>query len=772
MGIEEILPLLSPTASAFVTQVLQANDQQTLNMMLQIVMSAPDVQQGVALLEQAVAEFAAQAGIPTPDANPVAGAPPGVDPMAGAVPPMPPGMPSVGPEGMPPPEAMMPPGYAPAGAMPPLPPADAPAPPAPERPKQPPKKKVPKYIPPRVPKVPKPTYEQILEDARTGREFWRARDDRIREDYDLYHLVYDEETFGGQNDTVGAVIVHRRSQPNTLVNLVTTLTTAKNDKLTVEMEPRSDDDEHRTASQDAEDFILTCRELDEQWWLEHRVGEPPLPRKEAGLAALEGGFGWSWAVEADDLEYPFQYEVIPLSQLYDVGHACTRQFGMPLHKARARYGAIEKAYPLEGKGTSWDNNQWVRLIIHADNHGCWKSVVWEEISFGKHSPSAKPLLGSDSGQVGMAGHERWVEEPRRINYGFRYFNYVVWGGSPVEPMMEQEDSMTAYKGYGVLTMLRKTFRLMDLFISAVATGALTNLDPAYLHRVPDHVNKTKVKRLDRRPGAQNVIGQEDKVEPLRWDISASPDSINLMNSLIAELQDVSSPSLSGASGPSGIAQQISNDAASQQVVAPMIDALEKWYGLMHKQRLILAWRYGKDEQNKDEHGKSQVYFDSYQKRSYKGETSGQYGEVKPATVEQAGVRVLVRYHDRNTQEEMAVSQMCANLVNSHLMSQETALRKMGVKNPQQEIQRIVADGAFMEKSVLKALVETAVYNSGNQVLIDAWDKAFYAEAMQAQQGSPPAATGIPSMPNNPGVNAQGTSSAVSSPMQQQVGMMQ
>lgn len=765
MGIEDILPLLSPTASAFVTQVLQANDQQTLDLMLQIVQSAPDVQQGVAMLEQAIQEFAAQAGIDTPEAPP-AMPPPGMSPgMA------PPGM-----EGLPPPEAMMPPGFAPAGAMPPLPPADAPAPPTPpppQRPPQKPKKKVPKYTPPRVVNVPKPTYEDILEDARAGRTFWQARDDRIREDYDLYHLVYDDEVFGGRNDTIGAVIVHRRSQPNTLVNLVTTLATAKNGKVTVEMEPRSDDDAHEDASQDAEDFVVTCRELDEQWWLENRVAEPPLSRKEAGLAALEGGFGWSWFVDPDNTEYPFQYEVIPLSQLYDVGHACTRQFGMPLHKARARYGAIEKAYPIDGKGRLWDANQWVRIIIHADNHGAWKSVVWEEIPFGKSSPSAKPLLGPDSGQVGLAGNERWVEEPQRINYGFRYFTQVTWGGSPAEPMLDADNSLTAYKGHGVLTMLRKTFRLMDLFISAVATGALTNLDPAYLHRVPDHVNKTKVKRLDRRPGAQNVVGQEDKVEPLRWDISASPDSINLMNSLIAELQDISSPALSGAPGPSGIAQQLSTDAASQQVVAPMVDALEECYSLIHKQRLILAWRYGKDEQgNKSESGKSQVYFDAYQKRSYKGETSGQYGEMKPATVEKSGVRVIVRYHDRNTQEEMAVAQMCANLVNSHLMSQETALRKMGVKNPQQEIQRIVADGAFMEKAVLKALVETAVYNSGNQTLIDAWDKAFYAEAMQASQGSQPAPTGQPSLPNNPDINAQGTSSAVQAPLQQQVGAMQ
>lgn len=769
MNVEDILPLLSPEALAFVTQLVETGDQATLDMIMQIVQSAPSPQEGVAALESAIQEFmasgmGAEGGLP----------PAGAEAAPSAVPPMNDmSMPTD-------PAAMMPPGFMPAGDippgmdMPPPPPAQGSVQPMPEKPEK-KKKKIPKYKPPKVPNVKKPTYEQVLEDAKAGREYYEPRQQRIREDYDLYHLTYDEALFGDKEATiVGGIVVHRRTQPNSLVNLVTSLTTAKNDKLNVELEPRADDTEHQEAAQNSEDFILTMRELDEERWLENKPGEPPLPRKEAGLAALEGGFGWGWYIDPDDIEYPIQYEVIPLSQLFDLGHATTRQFTIPLHRARARWDKVAEAYPLDGKNRWWNPNQQLRIICHADNHGVWHSIAWEEVGGKSGGGTAKPFAGEGEPNLANNG-ERWIEPPYRTNFGFRAYNYVVWGGTPGEAMDSEDSNLVGLKGHGVLTMLRKTFRLMDLFISAVATGALANVDPAYLRKVPADVNKLKVPKLNRLPGTENVVNEDEEVEPLRWDVSASADSQNLMNSLIAELQDVASPALSGAMGPSGVAQQMSTDAAAQQVVVPIIDAMEKWYALQHKQRLILALRYSKDDKyNKDANDKPQTYFDTYEKRSYRGETWGEYGELRPEDIELSGVRVKVRYHDRNIQEEMALANMVTSLTQAHLMSQETALRRMGVKDPKRELERITADGAFMEPAVLKALIEEAVYNSGNQTLIAAWDKAFYADSFGTGQGSQPAPAGtasIPSPANQPGANLQGTSSAVQAPGAQQMGMM-
>lgn len=776
MDLETLISQLSPQALAFVQSLVDeanAGSQEaasTLDMLVQIAST-----EGIPAIEQAISEFLLrtpgmegttepQPGMMPPDAGmlpepsppPDMGMPPPMDPMMGGMPPEMAGMP---PQAAPiPPEAMA--GMGPqTGGQGPVPP------------QQPKKKKanVPKYNPPPVKKVEKPTLSGILDDAREGREYWRMRDERIRKDYDLYHLTYDNALFGDRDATVlGGVVIHKRTQPNTLVNLITSLATAKNDKLQTELEPRANDDDYQNAAQDAEDFVLYSRECDEDRWLETQIGEMPLPRKEAGLAALEGGFGWTWHIDTEDEEHPFHYEVVPLSQLYDVGHACTRQYTLPLGKARKIHENIRKAYPLGER--AWDSNQLVRIIVHMDNEGVYKSIVWEDVSGRARSTFSDTYANSAEDGESL----QWIQKPERVNFGFRGYSYMVWGGSPAE-MLQDSNSMhnlVEFKGYGVLTMLRKTFRLMDLFISAVATGALRAVDPP-LVAYTDEANMGRIKRPDTRPNAFNRYNKDDKVEPLVWAVSQNPDSMNLMNSLIAELQEVQSPALQGAGGVSGVAQQLSTDQAAQQTVAPIIDAMEKWYSLMHKQRLILALRYSIDTKyNKDDEGEEKTYFDKFSKKSYREESWGSYGELKPKDIQKAGVRVRVRYLNRNTQEEMAIAQMATQLTGAHLMSQETALRKMGVKDPKAELQRIFSDGAFMEPQVLKAVVETAVYNSGNEQLIQAWEKAFYAEMMKGAQGSQPAPQGTPSMPaNQPGGNMSGTSSANMNPGAQAQGMM-
>jgi hypothetical protein len=773
MNIEDVLSQLSPTAQAFVTQALQTGQQDVIDTILQVIQSAPDPQTGIAMVEQAIQEFVGQGGVQGVDPSQAAPVGPGQavppapvsqPPMMASAPPgaaqgLSPGMdPSMLPPGMPPPG--MDPGM---GGAPPR--NDGPPAPAPQRPQEEKQDEPPAYKPPRVPKLSAPSYEQVLADAQAGRDYWAQRDARIKADQDLYHLVYDAEQLGGKDTTVvGGVVMHRRSQPNTLVNLVTSLCTAKNDKVQVELEPRSDSDDYVTAAQNAEDAVVCWRMDDEERWLESRVAEPPLPRKEAGLAALEGGFGWSWTINADNEECPFEYEIIPLSQLYDVGHACTRQYTLPLHQARARFDAVRKQYPDEDKKRTWDPNQTVRIIVHADNAGVWRSMVWEEVPGTNRSQTKSVTGGNDAFSGAGEGNEKWIVAPERINLGFRYFSYMTWGGSPAEALLNDDSGIQANKGAGVLTMLRKTFRLVDMWVSALATGAIRAVDPAWVYET-DSLNPDEP---DSSPGSFIPIRRGDKIYPLAYEFSKNADASALIQSLLGELQDVSSPALQGAPGPSGIAQQISTEQASQQVVGPIIDALEKWYGIQHKQRLILALRYSKDTKyNVDASGKDNTLFDKYPKRSTRPEKPG-FGYLKPGDVEKAGVRVRVRYTDRSTQEQMAIAQTVTQLVQAHLMSQQSALRMLGVKNPQKEMQEIFADGAYQEPTVLKALVETAVYRSGNQDLINAWDKAFYADMVKGQQGSEPAINGTPSMANQPGVPAP-TSSANMAPGQQAMG---
>jgi hypothetical protein len=403
----------------------------------------------------------------------------------------------------------------------------------------------------------------------------------------------------------------------------------------------------------------------------------------------------------------------------------------------------------------------VRIIIHADNAGVWRCMVWEEMPKTNRS-RAKSVTGG-SNIMADTGTENWIVQPERVNLGFRYFSYMVWGGSPAEPLLTGDTNIQQYKGHGVLTMLRRTFRLVDMWVSALATGAIRAVDPAWVYET----DSPNPQEPSTDAGGFIPIRRGDKFYPLAYEFSKNADASALIQSLLSELQDISSPALMGAPGPSGIAQQMSTEQASQQVVGPIIDALEKWYGVMHKQRLILALRYSSDTKyNKDANGKDNTLYDKYPKRSTRADKPG-YGYLKPADVEKSGVKVKVRYTDRSTQEQMAVAQTATQLVQAHLMSQQSALRLLGVKNPQKEMQEIFADGAYQEPTVLKALVETAVYRSGNQDLINAWDKAFYADMMKGQQGSPPAPQGQPSMANQPGGPAP-TNSANMAPGQQQL----
>lgn len=766
MNIEDILQYLSPTAQAFITQALQSGQTDVIDTIMQVIQSAPDPQTGIAMVEQAIQEFVAQdpslsqnapvgppvapgATEPLPpvsqDPNAIPGAPGAVqDPAAMGLPP-----------GMDPSMVGVPPAGAPTGRD------DGPPPPQPQPPQVQKAPAPPKYKAPPVPKLAKPSYEQVLADAEAGREYWAQRDARIKADQDLYHLVYDTEQLGGKDTTViGGVVMHRRSQPHTLVNLVTSLCTAKNGKLQTEIEPRAEDDEYQQAAQDAEDAVLCWREDDEERWLETRINEPPLTRKEAGLAALEGGFGWSWTIDAENEECPFQYEIVPLSQLYDVGHACTRQYTLPLHQARARFDAIKEYYPDDEKGRGWDPNQTCRIIIHADNAGVWRSMVWEELP-GRSRSKAKSVTGGSTLDIQNKG-EKWILEPEKVNFGFRYFSYMTWGGSPAEPTINGESSIQRYKGAGVLTMLRKTFRLVDMWVSALTTGAIRAVDPSWVYET----DSPNPREPDASAGGFIPIRKGDKLYPLAYEFAKNADASALIQSLLSELQDVSNPALMGQPGPSGIAQQISNDQASQQVVGPIIDALEKWYALQHKQRLILALRYSSDTKyNKDSNGKDNTLFDEYPKRKVGRATRG-YGYLKPGDIEKSGVRVTVRYTDRSTQEQLAIGQLVTQLTSAHLMSQETALRTMGTKDPRKEMERIFADGAYQDATVLKALVETAVYRSGNQDLINAWNKAFYADMVKGQQGSQPADTGMASMPNPNQVAAPTSSANVTPPSPQ------
>lgn len=720
--LQELLSQLSPLAQ----EVLMQADDETRQLLLQVY-----VQAGPGEVEAALQEFAAQVGLGQPPA------PQGLPPeMAGPVPGQP--VPGVPPPGLLEALAAQPQGLTQGDGLPPE--AGVPAnqppqvPPAPEAKQDdtPPDWKPPKLRDSRY-RTGNPSLQDVLEDARQGRQQWQARDRRIALDTSMAHLEWQLESEDDDTDVAydGTDVVHRRSDPAALVDRVTGMVEARQDRVTVHMPKRHESDDYAKAAQVFEDFCRSSRLREEEVWFErgstHGDPQPPLPRKEAGLMALEGGFGWRWQVDPDDEDEPFEYEVIPISQLYPLGHATTRQFVLPLHRAKAEFREIDRAYrSREGRQRrSHTDTTFVRIIEWADNTGYRYAAAWSEES----------VRATDS-------KSGWIVKPRPLGYGFPYFNYVIWGGTPTAPNSYNKETHNQYVGYGILTPLRKTYRLMDIMVSAVATGALKVQNPPLFRTVNEGRDMTKVPRLRTGAGDENFGREGEEVKPLLFEVAASQNGVAFIQSLSNELANNIPPMLAGMSANSGFEYLQRSDDANSMFIAPIIDALQRSYELIHRQRGILAYRHAKRGKGEKDFAK-QTYFSEYRfvgtsKRGYT-----YHGVLKPRDIEKSGVSVQVRYTQKTLTEQVQLANMVSQLVSTRLMSQEQALIKLGNDDPVAELKKIFQDAALMQPEVLKSVVELSIMGSGNQLLIEAWQRAF---AQAGQGGSPPAPTGMASQP--------------------------
>jgi hypothetical protein len=578
-----------------------------------------------------------------------------------------------------------------------------------------------------------PTLERVLEDAKTGQQVWASRDLRIAMDTAMYHGTYNltDDSLDDPSDGVildDGSLFHRGANPYGLINRTAGVVAAFQDRITVHQPKRHESDPYVKAAQKFEDFSRGHRIEDEACWFQrgstHGDPRPALPYEEAFLMALEGGFGWKWDVDPEDPDYPFVYELIPISELYPLGHACTRQFTMPLEMARDTYDVINKDFPLDenGSGRAFYETIDIRFIEWADNGGHVYCVAYQEDS----------IRGRAQQKNG------WIIPPRKVGYGFPYFNYVIWNASAGTPNGYTRATHNAYVGYGVLTPLRKTYRLMDIMVSAIATGALKMQAPPLFRTVAEGRDMSKVPRLNLEAGSENKGRPDEKVTPLWFDIAATQAGVAFVQALAQELQNNIPPMLAGMTANSGFEYMQRSDDAHAMIIKPMVDAMQRSYEEMAKQRGVLAYRYarrGKDDPYKDKQFFSKYSYTGTDKKGY-----SYFGELKTADLRKSGVKLTVRYTEKSLTEQIQIASYVTQLVNAHLMSQEQALIKLGNDDPLAELKKIFQDASLMQPEMLKAITEEAIMASGSQALGNAWLRAFGQPA-----GSPPAQPGMASM---------------------------
>lgn len=683
------------------------------------------------------------AGLPGGGPPPGVGLPPDIQSTLDSIA----GMQGMGGPGGPPPE-MGAPGMG--GVDPLAPPAEGSV--VPDKPKVPtyPENKVkepPKWKPKPLPKTrfrtEPPSLSRVLEDERTLTQEFAGRDERIEKDVAMVHGTYDLDLSEEEGKLVHGEWVHRRADPWVYLQKVVALAAATGDRYKVHVPKRHPDDKYRDAAQFYEDFLRYAREKEEERWFERgtTVGDPQmvLPRLEAGRMALEGAIAWKYNVDPEDEELPFEMELVPASQVYPGGHATVRVYKLPLHKARAEFKAIEKAYPIDNDGRSGRPNnkryretQEIKIIEWADAGGYWHAIAWKD---------ASPYSG-------VEGKEKsgWVQKPQKIGFGFPMFSYVQMGGTFATPMTTQEGARFSYfQGMGVITRIRQTFRLMDIMVSAVATGAIRFVKPPVVRKVAEGRDMMLVPELDWSPEAENFVREGEDVKPLGFEIAQSANGTAFIQALSQELNAAIPPMLMGNPSQSvGDRLQQAEDA-NASVIGPIIDALQRAYEMMNRQRGILAYRYSKRSKGEEDF-KDREYFDSYQFVGTKKRGLTYSGELKPTHLELSGVANQVRYDFKTITERMQLAQYVTQLTQAHLMENEEALILLGRDDPQSVMKATVQDAAMMEPDVLKASIEAEILTNGTPEQKDAWIRVFY---MRPQAGSAPAQPGTPSAPALP-----------------------
>lgn len=607
-----------------------------------------------------------------------------------------------------------------------------------------------------------PTRRRISQDAEEGRRRWAGRDDRIREDIDIINARQMIDLLNGKPlDTAKGDVVHISTRAYQFAERLTGLCAASHDRAKTHAPPWSDDDETRFAAQALEDWWKYERHCDEELWFRRgTIGDPqmPLPRHEAALMVLMGGVGFRLWFEPRDKQHPTRYEVIPLNRLYPLAHAITHQVNLTLGEARAIYPEIDEYYPPEDDDGPGDQ-QHVRIIGWSDTYpdgqgGLWHAIMWEQA--GTWGGRYEDKAGSEKAH--------WIKEPTRIDYGFSPYQYVVWGGAAYGATDGVPD-FERYRGMGALTMLRRTFKLMDLLQSAIATGALRTADPPKVQYYLPGTRREDMEAHETAPGSTNygIVGEQ--TQPLIFTVAGGPDGQALLGALATELSYFDSPILHGAgNAESGYDRVQQNSAAGSLHVNPIIDALEQMYELINTLRAELIIRKGIGEGREVE---KLVYSGGgtsfYDQEEYKTNATNspldyepdyaQMGVMKyltPKMVALNGTRSEVRFDRLSIQEKQMLWAMLAQAVSAKLLSAREAMEQMNIPNPDRNLFRILAESAVMNPKALDAMIGAAALGSKNKLFTLGWQAVMQAEMMGNPQGSPPGPLGIPSAAGNPG----------------------
>lgn len=593
-----------------------------------------------------------------------------------------------------------------------------------------------------------PKYATIVKHRSDAKNLWKDRDSRIELDINLYN-----GSWGGAEgipmgprpgrpyNQAGGDIVHISSRPYAFTERVTAYCTWSGDRRPlgggIDCPPWADDDDTINASQALEDWLIDGREQDENDWMERAAtGDPrqPLPRMEAGGMALLGGAGFRIQFDPQRKRHPVWSEYVPINRIYTVpGVAIMYTEQMTLAEARVNFPEIDDYYPETNAADAPPPDMQVTVTSWCDVYphgqgGLWHAICWE---------AGDGKTGNWYDTQEEKKKEKWIKEPTRIDFGFPIYGVTVWGGAPyfaTQGIAEYEK----YRGMGCLTMLRRAFKLFDLLQSAIATQALKFADPAVIQYYLPGTKLTEMRRVSTVAGATNYAYVGEKVDPLVFSISGSPDGNAILQSIWQEISNLDSPLLGGGSNASsGFQQGLQTNAASTVQVNPIMDALEQYYQLINRRKIELLIRKGEE---------GEIDKLPYPSRPVDDQFDSIYPSFKSLTPQMAklqGTRNVVRYNRLDLVQQQMLWNMYGQAVQGKLINARDAMKAMGVQNPQRNLLRILQEAAVMNPKALEAMMGAAIMGGDNALFQIGWQQVLMA---QSQGGGPQGAPGGPGGP--------------------------
>lgn len=595
-----------------------------------------------------------------------------------------------------------------------------------------------------------PTLDEVRNDADTGRQRYRPRNEHYRLGWKLYHLIPNKQRPDGTPiQPLAGEIYHTRSKPAVVFDRTLSIIEPFVDRLVVSTDAWSDEAETVTSAQNIENHGRAALERSYRKWDDHGSQgdpQPPFSRKLGGLTLGEGVCGRRVFIDPDDDGVIF-LEPVPAAELYPLAHATTRQLHLPLTEARVHYPEIDEVWPVARQDERHsvlrpDENEMVRVIVWADRDGLWEAIAWDWVSWTP--PGDTRGDGKDGG---------WIKAPIEIDFGFCPLRYpAAWFATPAGLT---EDTRTDHQRYVNRTMFSPvldSYELMNHLISIILTSANTVTNPAMIQEIDPEAEgpvdaEGKRLKVSRRIGAITQVVKGERVYTVPVDPAGTNALSQMMASLADEFGDTAPPVLSGrGEATSGADRFLAQQSAADYIITPAMKSIERWFseGLREINELIV--RKGK--------GKGKLFTGlPYRVRRTEDPQARRNiaALLEPADIERNGPDIEVRFKRNSLTEMQQRAAYWLQLLEKNVVDLNMVRDELDIEEPERVQQAVLRDKALQDERLLKTMITSALvkYNQkgGDLHALQAWLEERAKE--QATANQPPPSPGIPSPPGAP-----------------------